>query len=93
MICDKEWCERKDGKIAFSYAIVCYILSTEGILVSASPTAAHCQHTCKCFTLSIQLYCSTVYNSSHQSILTLYVKKNATTARTLLYAAVHGLPF
>ena len=36
-----------------------------GILMSTSPMAAHCQHAFKCFTLSVQLYCST----AHQMLL------------------------
>ena len=34
-----------------------------------------------------------IKNSSCQSILTLHAKKDVTKARTLLYTAVHGLPF
>ena len=33
----------------------------EGILMSASQMAAHCQHACKCLALYVQLYCSTAY--------------------------------
>ena len=61
--------------------------------MSASPMAAHCQHACKHFALYVQLYCSTTYKTSHQSILT-YTEKNLTKAHTLiLYTAVHGPPF
>ena len=31
--------------------------------MSALPTAAHCQHACKRFALSVQLYCSTEYKT------------------------------
>ena len=35
----------------------------EGILNSASPMPAHCQHAYKCFTMSVQLDCSTTYKT------------------------------
>ena len=35
----------------------------EGILTSASPMVADCQHVCKRFALSIQIYCSTAYKT------------------------------
>ena len=31
------------------------------VIMNAFPTVAHCQHACKCFTLSVQLYCSAAY--------------------------------
>ena len=72
----------------------CLLNICEGILMSASPMAARCQHACKRFTLSVQLYCFAAHkNSSRQSIPMLYAKKNVTKAHTLLYTAVHGLPF
>ena len=71
--------------------VIYWLLSIyEGILMSALPMVAHCQYACKRFALSVQLYC--LYNSSHQSIPTLYARKKVTKVPTLLYTAVHGLP-
>ena len=41
----------------------CVLKIYEGMLMSASPMAAHCQHACKRFTLYAQLYCSTAYKT------------------------------
>ena len=71
----------------------CVLNIYEGILMNALPVVAHCQNKYKRFALSVQLYCSTAHKTSRQSIPTLYAKKNITKARTLLYTAVHGLPF
>ena len=59
--------------------------------------AAHCQPIA--ITHANVLFCMFNFtvvlhrNSSHQSILMLYAKKNVTKACTLLYTAVHGPPF
>ena len=42
----------------------------EGVLMSALPMAAHCQHVCVHFTSSIQLYCFTVYKNPFLPIST-----------------------
>ena len=49
--------------------------------MSALPTVANCQHACKRFALSIQLYCSTEYKT-----LDVVYEENITKARTLFLA-------
>ena len=47
--------------IVLIFVIYCLLNICKGIVMSASPMAAQCQHACKRFTLSIQLHCSTAY--------------------------------
>ena len=66
MICGKQQHYVNDGETVFSHSTLCYILSTdiyEGILTSASPMAAHYQHVCNRFDLSVPHYCSTTYKT------------------------------
>ena len=77
------------------FVMYCLLNIYKCILMSASPMAADCQHACKHFVLSVQLYCST----AHKTLLAnqyrhLYAKKlSLKLVHTLLYTAVHGLPF
>ena len=48
------------------FVMYCLLNIYEGILMSTSSMASHCQHICKHFALSVQLYCSTV----HKTLLT-----------------------
>ena len=43
------------------FVTYCLLNIYEGILISASPMSCYCQYACKCFTLSVKLYCSTMY--------------------------------
>ena len=83
--------------LVINRASLCYILSTDHLrrytyecIANGSPLPTH--------VLMFHFVCSTllfyrIWNSSHQSILMLYDKKSVTKVCTLLYAAVHGLPF
>ena len=53
----------KSLSVVLLLVIYCLLNIYEGILTSALPMAAHCQHTCKHFALSVQLYCSTAYKT------------------------------
>ena len=45
------------------FVIHCLLNIYEGMLMSASPMAAHCQHAYKHFALFVQLHCSTAYKT------------------------------
>ena len=49
--------------VVLFFVIYCLLNIYKGILMSAKPMAAHCQHVCKCFALYAQLYCSTTYKT------------------------------
>ena len=53
----------KSLSVVLLFVIYCLLNIYKGILMSALPMAAHCQHTWKCFTLYAQLYCSTTYKT------------------------------
>ena len=57
----------------------------KGIFTSASPMAGHCQHTCKYFAFSIQLYCSTAYKTQHWRCM----PRKTSFYCTLLFMACH----
>ena len=47
--------------VVLLFVTYCLLNISEGILMSPSPMAAHCQYACKRFALPVQLYCSTAY--------------------------------
>ena len=61
--------------------------------MSTSPMAAQCQHACKRFALSVELYWSTAYKLFLPINIDDVCQKCHYKACTLLYTAVHGLPF
>ena len=79
--------------VMLRFAIYCLLNIYEGMLMSGSPMAAHCQHACKRFTLYAQLYCSTTYKTFSPINTDAVCQENVTKARILLYAAVRDPPF
>ena len=53
----------KSLSVALLFVIYCLLNIYEGMLMSALPMVAHCQHTSKRFALYALLYCSIVYKT------------------------------
>ena len=53
----------KSFSVVLLFVIHCLLNIYEGIVMSASPMAAHFQHARKNFALSLRLYCSTTYKT------------------------------
>ena len=53
----------KSLSVMLIIVIYCLLNIYKGIIMSALPMAAHCQHVCKHFALYAQLYCSTAYKT------------------------------
>ena len=80
------------SEITFTHTNLCLV--TENLwwlLKSASLLEAHSQCVCQRFSLSF--HHTALLHIKLWSMQTLYDKKNIAIAHTLLYAAVHDLPF
>ena len=83
----------KSLSVVLHFVIYCLLNIYEGILMSASPMAVHCQHAWKRFTLYAQLYCSTTYKTFSPINTDAVCQENVTKPCTLLYTVVHDPPF